>query len=215
MDSKLFEEIYSRENLKKKIQSNKKDDSTSYTNRVINNFIDSVNQMNQIVLIPSKLRDIEVDPTNFNTKSCVPPRTDLYYYYNLLNSIKNNITTGTFTGFNSFNENNNVIVNHDEPQQQRKTLIRQNSEESNLSSMTSYNGSGSSSPSQSSPSTPCSSVNFDSGDWTSNEDRTSQLTSALMQHLHSLYSILSYFTNAAEYIGQKYQREVESDQIIC
>ncbi|KAH7640578.1 hypothetical protein HUG17_8047 [Dermatophagoides farinae] len=56
----------------------------SYTNRAIMAFVDAVCKMNDEVLVPSRLRDIEVRETEAN--ELMPQNSDLYSFYKMLNT---------------------------------------------------------------------------------------------------------------------------------
>lgn len=61
----------------------------SYTNRAITSFMESVVKMNEAVLVPSKLRDIEVrecDATNM-----MPVNSDLYSFFQMLNTVRQDL----------------------------------------------------------------------------------------------------------------------------
>ncbi|XP_075589653.1 uncharacterized protein LOC124495492 [Dermatophagoides farinae] len=61
----------------------------SYTNRAIMAFVDAVCKMNDEVLVPSRLRDIEVRETEAN--ELMPQNSDLYSFYKMLNTVKKDL----------------------------------------------------------------------------------------------------------------------------
>ncbi|KAJ6218857.1 hypothetical protein RDWZM_004669 [Blomia tropicalis] len=61
----------------------------NYTNRAITTFVESVTKMNESVLIPSKLRDVEV--RDMDATSLMPVNSDLYSFYQMLNSVKQDL----------------------------------------------------------------------------------------------------------------------------
>jgi hypothetical protein len=156
-------------------------ESISYTNRVIDQFAESINMMNEAVLVPSKLRDIEVSETlDFE----IAPKTDLYQYYAMLNSVKDDLFNGLTTAEDGANNNNN-----------NNKCDRQSSDEAftSLTSLSSLSSGG-----------------LD-GEPLSFQDRANQLTGLFVQHLHSLYAILQHFSKAAKYITKRYHQEIEGN----
>jgi hypothetical protein len=84
------EDIYAKGEERSRRRSSCKE-SISYTNRIIDQFAESINMMNEAVLVPSKLRDIEVSETlDFE----IAPKTDLYHYYAMLNTVKDDLFNG-------------------------------------------------------------------------------------------------------------------------
>lgn len=69
---------------------------------VLNNYVQAVNDMDETVMIPSKLKDMEISTNpeitvENNNKALLPtvtPGTDLFSFYRLLNVIKQEIITG-------------------------------------------------------------------------------------------------------------------------
>jgi len=64
-------------------------ESLNYTNRAIMTFMESVNKMNDAVLVPSKLRDIEV--RECDVTSLLPLNADLYSVYQMLNTVRQDL----------------------------------------------------------------------------------------------------------------------------
>jgi hypothetical protein len=72
---------------------------------VLNKFVQAVNIMDETVMIPSRLKDMEIESTRKNPEileennnmalvSIMRPGTDLYSFYKLLNTIKKEIISG-------------------------------------------------------------------------------------------------------------------------
>lgn len=61
----------------------------NYTNRAIISFVDAIDRMNEEVLVPSRLRDLEVRETDVT--EMLPVNADLYSYYQLLNTVKTDL----------------------------------------------------------------------------------------------------------------------------
>lgn len=64
-------------------------DPLNYTNRAIVTFVDAVSKMNEAVLVPSRLRDIEVREIDAN--DLMTNNSDLYSYYQMLNTAKQDL----------------------------------------------------------------------------------------------------------------------------
>lgn len=65
----------------------------NFTNRAITAFMESVAKMNEAVLVPSKLRDIEV--RDCDVTSLMAPNSDLYSFYQMLNTVKQDLYSNT------------------------------------------------------------------------------------------------------------------------
>ena len=169
----------------------------SYTNRAIDRFTEAINAMNEAVLVPSKLKDIEVSESD-STEEIefeIAPKTDLYQYYAMLNNVKDDIYNGLSIGDEILVNGTNNGTNHSTCSNNNVSngrWDRQQSDEA-FNSLTSFSSL---------------SASLD-GEPVSFEDRANQLMSVFMQHLQSLYGILQHFTKAAEYITKRYQDEIE------
>ncbi|KAF7495127.1 hypothetical protein SSS_04509 [Sarcoptes scabiei] len=74
-------------------QSRRKSQTTkepmNYTNRAIVSFVDAVDKMNEEVLIPSRLKDLEVRETD--ATELMPVNSDLFSFYQLLNTVRKDL----------------------------------------------------------------------------------------------------------------------------
>lgn len=87
-----------------KIDNASENDITCQTSllTVLNNYVQAVDDMDETVMIPSKLKDMEITSNpeitvENNNKALLPtvtPGTDLFSFYRLLNVIKQEIITG-------------------------------------------------------------------------------------------------------------------------
>lgn len=74
--------------------------STQSLLSAMNRFVHAVNDMDDTIMIPSRLRDIPVDemptPKNGNKTQAVVPsqNTDLYTFYSMLNAVKTELVRG-------------------------------------------------------------------------------------------------------------------------
>ena len=89
-------------------KSSVKEPSMSYTNKAIMTFMESISKMNEGVLVPSKLKDIEVSETE--ATSLMPAKSDLFSFYKMLNNVKHDLfsTSKYLSAFNrkgSFSQN--------------------------------------------------------------------------------------------------------------
>lgn len=139
-------------------------------NRHINRFVTSVNHMNEVILVPSKLHDISSCDSQI-----IPSETDLFSYFKMLNSVKNDLINGL-------------------PSKDFERQISLDEGFGSLTSWTSSDGSESLPP---------------EGEYPSISGPVAQLSNSFLQHLTSLYVILEQFADAADYISQKYQEELD------
>lgn len=66
-------------------------------------FVKSVNNMNSTLLVPSKLRDMDLPGPNKNARG-IPPalvNADLYSFYEMLNDVKKELLWGSTAGVTS------------------------------------------------------------------------------------------------------------------
>lgn len=63
--------------------------STNCTSRAITTFMEAVSKMNEAVLVPSKLRDIEVP--EIDATSLMAVNSDLYSFYQMLNTVRHEL----------------------------------------------------------------------------------------------------------------------------
>ena len=75
---------------------------TNYTNRAITSFLEAVAKMNEAVLVPSKLRDVEV--RECDVTSSLPANTDLYSFFQMLNTVRQDLFSNS-KYHNAFNLN--------------------------------------------------------------------------------------------------------------
>lgn len=209
-----------------------------YNHHIIENFVESVREMNDVVLIPSKLKDLDPSQLPANglpTDKYVVLNDDLYSYYQMINVVKNDL----FEPHN--NESVSKAMYFSMPKRkisrrETKTNLTRNMSSSNLmqssngflgNSNGSTNGNGAQSNGHSSQENGSSSngATTPNGDASSSPPPTplapltsdqligqnaKQLTVQFIHHLHSLYTIIEHFTSAADFITERYQTEVES-----
>ncbi|KAH3810993.1 mid1-interacting protein 1-like [Dreissena polymorpha] len=148
----------------------------------LNTFVDAVNTMDDKVMVPSRLRDMELRgempnsssihrlnttlEENNNNPSPVPfsPRCgeDLYSYYNMINAVKSELITGT----------------------KAKTPSDSSLEMEFLSD--------------------------DSSDDSLSTDPAHKTARAFQYHLQGLFSVLHQLTDTAKYLGDAYEQQVDS-----
>ncbi|KAH9507106.1 hypothetical protein DERF_011808 [Dermatophagoides farinae] len=251
------------------IQQHQQHQQFHTNNHIIENFIESVREMNDVVLIPSKLMDLEPKPSSsISNNNSTILNDDLYSYYQMINIIKNDLfdTSHRQQQYPMMNDSNNLfkvpkrkISRHQQHQQQQQQQQQQNHNcnnnhghgierschsrsvsSTNLASMYHGNGNGinnetrinyqtqlSQTSSNNGHSSPVSASSSDNGiemndntatmmmmmnstTTTMNECHNArQLTIQFIHHLHSLYSILEHFTQAADIITERYTQEFE------
>jgi len=194
-----------------------KEDQQIYNNHIIENFIESVKEMNGAVLIPSKLRDLENPDSHLGND-------DLFNYYNMINTVKRDL----FEPHIQEDVNNSVFT----PKRKISRALIQRKEENTPfrerkvspvgalavlplidNHRAATNGKLSNSSSRVSSCSDLGSIGHDSDHNTTPDlkrQNSSQLTDQFIHHLHSMYNILEHFTKAADYITEQYIEQVES-----
>ena len=191
------------------------EDQQVYNNHIIENFIESVNEMNGTVLIPSKLRDLDVAQNELND--------DLHQYFRMINTVKRDLFEP------SLNEDSNAF----KPKRKiSKTLVQRKEEveasvpfrERKISSVFNNqlaatplerkSSNGSPSSSRVSSCSDLASINGQDSENNSVADlklkSSAQLTDQFTHHLRQMYHILDHFTKAAVYITEQYLEQIES-----
>ncbi|XP_015914960.1 mid1-interacting protein 1A [Parasteatoda tepidariorum] len=180
----------------------------------IDRFVKAVNNMDATVLIPSRLRDMELQ--NRRKTSQPPPglqnHQDLYSFYSMLKDVKNELLWG--------------------PSSVNATLFPVGGSFSGLSSsrrstmsmmMTAGMTTGMTTPRQASDDGLGSSLGCSSDQDTDSEfesimtdresmimEQTSHLATAFRHHLHGLHAILHQLADSADYLSNRYQEEIDS-----
>lgn len=193
----------------------------------MNRFVASVNNMDATVLVPSKLRDMEIAALR------APPRlipsalanTDLHSFYQMLNDVKKEllwggqggtiITTqashhplqylsnGLMNRSNSISSSNTTTTSSSltpTPNAIKHSQCQSQSEDS----LGSLGSSASSSVSDTESDADSMITDRDSID-----DQSSHLAVAFRHHLHGLHSILHQLADSADYLSFRYQEEIE------
>jgi len=179
------------------------EDQHLYNHHIIENFVESVREMNGAVLVPSKLRDLE--PNANNSVNHLTLNDDLYQYYQMINTVKNDlfephhheeVKNSIFTPKRKFSR-----------QQRREDTITlmpvRKVSQGSISSVSSYADLSSLSQESENNGNAINSLEM-------NQPNSAQLTSQFVHHLHSLYGILEHFTLAADLITERYIEEVET-----
>ena len=195
-------------------------------------FVKSVNNMNSTVLVPSKLRDMELPGSK---TGCIPPalttNTDLYSFFEMLNDARKELLWGPCTGvattptsatlhrLSSQNSTTSSVNGRLTPRDSmtpsscviatttsRKTHERQRSEDS-LRSL----------GSTASSSDPDTDSEVDSlmtdRDNQLPDDHTSHLATAFRHHLQGLHTILHQLADSADYLSSRYQEEIDASSL--
>ncbi|CAL4091085.1 unnamed protein product [Meganyctiphanes norvegica] len=199
------------------VRMNTQDELSDFSSQSVlcdmNRFIKSVNNMNETVMVPSRLLDIEVK-SNSKVPVMLRGGGDPYTFYNVLNSVKNDLIWGptsnddeededdlsssssssALTSGTSWSDPNTPTTTNNN----LKRHVRRQSTLSNISMI-------STSDAESDGSTV--SDGGDSG--VDPEDSTEAVTATLRNHLIGLQSCLTHLTNTASYITERYQEEVQ------
>ncbi|RWS00375.1 Mid1-interacting protein-like protein [Dinothrombium tinctorium] len=162
-------------------------------------FVKTVNNMNATVLVPSKLRDMDVTGHKVTN---VPPalaNTDLYSFFLMLNDVKKELLWGPGTAASAVATM--AFSGSDRCTTREVKHVRQPSDDSL--------GSLGSTASSSDPETD-SDVDSMITDRDSIDEHTSHLAAAFRHHLQGLHTILHQLADSADYLLSRYQEDIEA-----
>lgn len=201
-----------------------------YNHHIIENFVESVREMNDVVLIPSKLKDLDPAQASSAISSIkyVVLNDDLYSYYQMINVVKNDL-------FEPHNDESRKLMLFSVPKRKisrREQTVKnghtRNMSASNLAALLGNNGTSNGQSTSQDNSQVNGSAQNGNGESTNGVSsvqssplvpltsdqlvgqNSKQLTVQFIHHLHSLYTILEHFTSAADFITERYQTEVEA-----
>ncbi|XP_069987415.1 mid1-interacting protein 1A isoform X1 [Penaeus vannamei] len=211
------------------VRMNKHDELSDFSSQSIlcamDRFVKAVNNMNETVMVPCRLLDMEVENKKSSDKVPVLLRTggNPYSFYSVLNSVKNDLIWGPTSNDDDDNENSTSTTNNT----RWSDPVAVSSAASTTSSSSSSSGhvkghmrrqstlsmiSVSSNASDGDSEGGCDgSEGGDSG--VEAEDMAPELTAAaltnnLRTHLLGLHTCLSNLTDTAAFITERYQEEV-------
>lgn len=180
-------------------------------------FVKSVNNMSATVLVPSKLRDMDMPSAK---ESHVPPalaNTDLYSFYLMLNDVKKELLWGPGTGVAAAATLVAGSSGRSSPRDSTSSLkqhVRQPSDDS-LRSL----GSTASSSDADTDSESIDSVLMSDRDTSSSttgataDEHTSHLAAAFRHHLQGLHTILHQLAESANFLSSRYQEEIDASSL--
>jgi len=167
-------------------------------------FVKTVNNMNATVLVPSKLRDMDVSG---KCATSIPPalaNTDLYNFFVMLNDVKKELLWGPGTAAAAVATMMQPMTASDHCSPRGTKHIRQPSDDS-LRSL-------GSTASSSDPETD-SDVDSMLTDRDSVDEHSSHLAAAFRHHLQGLHTILHQLADSAEFLLSRYQEDVEASSL--
>jgi len=165
-------------------------------------FVKSVNNMDSTVLVPSKLRDMDIPSPKLQR---IPPalaNTDLHSFYLMLNDVKKELLWGPGTA-STVSANLIPLSGRSSPRELKH--IRQPSDDS-LGSM----GSTASSSSDQDTDSEADSMITDRD---SIDEHTSHLAAAFRHHLQGLHTILHQLADSADFLSSRYQEEIDASSL--
>lgn len=205
-------------------------------------FVKAVNNMDATVLVPSKLRDMDINSGGSHSKRIhrrVPPalaNTDLYSFYLMLNEVKKELLWGPGTGAVAAATMGSSLMASGRSSP-RECIHSSSSIASSVltsSSSTSINhfnnqqsstkqhsrqpsddslGSLGSSTVSSSEQDTDSEVDSLLTDRDSVDEHTSHLAAAFRHHLQGLHTILHQLADSADYLSSRYQEEIDASSL--
>lgn len=169
-------------------------------------FVKSVNAMDALVLLPSKLKDMDMISSSAHNgvssrASRVPPalaNTDLHSFFCMLNDVKKELLWGPGTAAMMI-----PMSGRSSPRELKH--IRQPSDDS-LGSL----GSTASSSSDQDTDSDADSMMTDRD---SIDEHTSHLAAAFRHHLSGLHTILHQLADSADYLSSRYQEEIDASSL--
>jgi len=201
----------------KSVRMNTQDELSDFSSQSVlcdmNKFIKTVNNMNETVMVPSRLLDIEIK-SNSKVPVMLRGGGDPYTFFNVINSVKNDLIWGPTSNDDEEDEQDDLSsssssainsgTSWSDPSTPTSTTnnnnlkrhVRRQSTLSNISMTSSDIESDGSNVSE----------GGDSG--VDPEDSTEAVTATLRNHLVGLQTCLAHLTNTASYITERYQEEV-------
>lgn len=185
-------------------------------------FVKSVNNMHSTVLVPSKLRDMELESapsvasiaTASNLSTRIPSligRTDLHSFYLMLNDVKKELVWGPGT----IASHELMLASSSSPPRGSSVMINRSvssvasSQDLKARRQTSEYSLGSSAASSISSDTESDADSMIT-DRDSIEDQSSHLAVAFRHHLQGLHAILHQLADSADYLSTRYQQDIEN-----
>lgn len=190
----------------------------------IDRFVRAVNNMDATVLVPSRLKDMEVQNRR---KSCPPPHglqhQDLFSFYNMLKDVKNELLWGPSSLGTTLFPVAGSLSGMSSPRRPPMSMMSMSMTAGMTMGMTMGMPMGMTTPRQPSDdglgsSTGCSSDQDTDSDFESIMtdrdsmimEQTSHLATAFRHHLHGLHAILHQLADSADYLSSRYQEEIET-----
>jgi len=186
-------------------------------------FVKAVDNVSGTVLVPSKLRDMEIAGKN---NKRIPPalaNTDLYTFYLMLQEVRKELMWGPGTAAASVATSTSSLTQGlsamtigtrltcpnlcDSLQSKSHSSRRAPSDDSGLRSL------GSSASSDHDTDSEVDSLTT-SVDRESVDEHTSHLASAFHHHLQGLHTILHQLADCADYLSSRYQEEIEGSSLL-
>lgn len=192
----------------------------------IDRFVKAVNNMDATVLVPSRLKDMEVQNRR---KNCPPPpglqHQDLYSFYTMLKDVKNELLWGPTSLGSTLFPVAGSLSGMSSPRRPPTSMMSMSMSMTTGMTMGMSMGMtmGMTTPRQPSDdglgsSTGCSSDQDTDSDFESIMtdrdsmimEQTSHLATAFRHHLHGLHAILHQLADSADYLSNRYQEEIEA-----
>ncbi|KAB7497978.1 hypothetical protein Anas_05648 [Armadillidium nasatum] len=178
----------------------------------VDKFIKSVESMNETVMVPSRLLNVEPPESDDNVPLLLRGHQDPYNFYSILNNVKTSLVWGISDNDEAVRSVTNVAdsshwfgesCNGKATSELKKESVKGHSRK--ISSVSTASVS-----SMSEPECERMSDGGDSGVESEEPETVSEVTSALKLHLLGLQNCLSRLTETASYITEKYQEEVSA-----
>lgn len=187
-------------------------------------FVKSVNNMSSTVLVPSKLKDMDV-PSTAGLPAPLTSNNGLFHFYNMFKDVKNELLWGPRTGESAMMIASPSTGYSGRSSPKEPSSLTSSSDSSLDESLNSFNSrsTGASSLRSSSPESQAASSSNSNDDCESSagdldsistessvDEDTSRLAATFRHHLQGLHAILTQLADSADYLSNRYQEEVEA-----
>lgn len=174
-------------------------------------FVKSVNNMDNTVLVPSRLRDMDLTGIKSRHVPSTLTNTELYNFYLMLNDVKKELLWGSsFSSMmtpasHEFVFNNGTLLNRSSSVTSGSQTSKHSPQLSSDDCLTSLASSLSSNASDTESDADSMITERDS----ITDDSTSHLFVTFRHHLQGLNAILHQLSESADYLSSRYQEEIE------
>ncbi|XP_042210462.1 mid1-interacting protein 1-like isoform X2 [Homarus americanus] len=202
------------------VRMNKHDELSDFSSQSIlcamDRFVKAVNNMNETVMVPCRLLDVDVDLTKTSQKvpSLMREGGNPYNFYTVLNSVKNDLIWGPTSNDEDDNENNTVPSSNNtrwsDPATVIPSTVQVKGHMRRQSTLSTISMSSNTSDGESEGGCDVSEGGDSGVEGEEGSDVAASVMDSLRSHLLGLHSCLNNLTDTATYITDRYQEEVNA-----